>query len=195
MKVGCLFGTFDPPHNGHLAIARHMRDQEGLEEVWLVVTPRSPFKLEQVISPDTERLAMVEAAVAGEERLHACDEELKLAPPNFTADTLVHFRRRWPEHEFILIIGSDNLAEFQRWRDPAAILEKHRVLVYPRPGSELHLNQAVFASHPQVRITEAPLLDISSTRIRHLVREGRPVDQFLPAAVSERILSSRLYRV
>lgn len=137
---------------------------------------------------------MVQAAVSGEYGLKACDEELELPPPNYTVDTLAHFRKRWPEHDLSVIIGSDNLAEFHRWKDPLAILGQHRVLVYPRPGSELHLNQAVHARHPNVHITDPPLLDISSTRIRAAVREGRPIGRLVPVAVEALIRSSRLYQ-
>lgn len=194
MNIGLLFGTFDPPHLGHLSIACHMRDHEGQDEVWWVVTPRSPFKLEQTISPDRIRLEMVQAALAGEPRLVACDEELALAPPNYTADTLAHFRARWPQHDFALIIGSDNLAELHRWRDPEGILAHHRILVYPRPGSAIDINRSVFAGHPGVRITEAPLMNVSSTRIRQRVHDLLSIQGLLPPAVEAMIQEKGLYK-
>jgi nicotinate-nucleotide adenylyltransferase len=194
MNIGLLLGTFDPPHNGHLAIARHMRDHEGMDEVWLVVTPRNPLKSGQVITGDRDRLDMVRAALGSEPRLFACDEELALPAPNYTVDTLAHFRRRWPQHAFALIVGSDNLAGFDRWKDPEVILAHHRLLVYPRPGSEMDIGRAVHARHPNVHITHAPLVNISSTRIRRMVHDLQPIEGSVPPAVEGAIREKGLYK-
>ena len=129
MRIGCLFGTFDPPHNGHVALAEHMRTTCGLDEVWLVVTPLNPFKMDRALSPDTNRLAMVRLAVQGKEGLAASGFEIDLPKPNYTADSLRFMRHRWPDHDFALIIGSDNLAKFHTWKDPEDILEHHALLV------------------------------------------------------------------
>lgn len=194
MRIGCLFGTFDPPHNGHLRIAAWMRDHEALDEVWLVVTPRNPFKLHRTLSPDAVRMAMVRAAVHGLDRFVACDEELVLDPPNYTADSLAHFRAKWPHHGFDLIIGSDNLASFHRWQDPEDILAHHRLLVYPRPGSPVAAIDPAWRDHRQVKITDAPPMDISSTLIRAAIRRSEPVKDLVPDAVRAIIEENSLYR-
>lgn len=193
MRIGCLFGTFDPPHKSHAAIAEYMRDHAALDEVWWVVTPQNPFKRDQLISDDQQRVAMARLAVQGLKSVRVCDEELELPRPSYTVDALTHFRDKWPEHEFLLIIGSDNLASFDRWKDPEGILQHHDVLVYPRPGHLLHLNEALFRSHPRIRMMNAPLMDVSSTRIRQAVRQGRPVDQWIAAPVWEHIRKEKLY--
>jgi nicotinate-nucleotide adenylyltransferase len=193
MNVGCLFGTFDPPHYGHTAIASHMRLHGGLDEVWLVVTPRNPFKQDRPVSPDADRMAMVRAATSRLQGVMASDVELGLAPPNYTVDTLAVMRKRWPHSRFDLIIGSDNLAAFDRWKDPEGILAHHRLLVYPRPGVEMHFEEAVFRDHPQVEVVEAPFLTISATRVREMVRRGQDVSGLIDPDVWAHIRSRGLY--
>ena len=193
MNIGCLFGTFDPPHKGHVSIASFVRDQAGLDEAWLVVTPQNPFKQDQHLSPDEMRSEMVRLAIGTRPRLVASDAELSTPRPSYTVDTLASVRHRWPQDRFVLIMGSDNLAAFHRWKEPEEILRHHRVLVYPRPGVQMHLTEAVFADHPQVTLIEAPLMDLSSTKIRQAVAEGRNVDQWLEPSVRDYIREKGLY--
>lgn len=194
MNVGCLFGTFDPPHSGHVAIAEAVRSLAGLAEVWLVVTPLSPFKQDKLMSADSVRWYMTDLAVREHPGLSASDVELSLPQPNYTVDTLADMRRRFPEDEFSLIMGSDNLADLHKWKGPEEILEHHRVLVYPRPGVELHRMQAVYADHPRVHWVDAPMMDLSSTRIRQRVRDGADIGGMVPEAVRSYISAQGLYR-
>jgi nicotinate-nucleotide adenylyltransferase len=194
MHIGCLFGTFDPPHRAHVAIAEHMIKARSLDQVWFVVTPQNPFKQDVIISPDHHRLAMMRLAVLGHEGLVASGFELDLPKPNYTADTLRFMRQRWPDNRFDLIIGSDNLAGFHRWKDPEDILEHHRLLVYPRDGLKDHLASTVFHGHPGVHIVaDAPLMPISATGIRDDIRAWRPVDDRLSPSVISYIRQHRLY--
>ncbi len=194
MHIGCLFGTFDPPHRAHVAIAEHMIKARSLDQVWFVVTPQNPFKQDVIISPDHHRLAMMRLAVLGHEGLMASGFELDLPKPNYTADTLRFMRQRWPDNHFELIIGSDNLASFHRWKDPEDILEHHRLLVYPREGLKDHLASTVFHGHPGVHIVaDAPLMPISATGIRDDIRAWRPVDDRLSPSVISYIRQHRLY--
>lgn len=194
MHIGCLFGSFDPPHLAHVAIAEHMLKAAKLDEVWLVVTPQNPFKQNVALSPDDHRLAMVRLALMDHPKLLASGFELELPKPSYTADSLRFARHRWPYHTFDLIIGSDNLASFQAWKDPEEILEHHRLLVYPRAGVEQHLEQAEFAKHPQVElVADAPMVDISSTAVRDDIRNWRRVDDRLAPRVLSYIRQHRLY--
>jgi nicotinate-nucleotide adenylyltransferase len=194
MNIGCLFGTFDPPHAGHVAIAEHMRKACALDQVWLVVTPQNPFKQDRKLSADKHRLAMTRLAVEGRPGLSAAGFELDLPRPNYTVDTLAFMRGRWPYHRFSLIIGSDNLAAFHTWKDADEILRHHPLLVYPRPGIEEHLAQAVHARHPQVRLVEdAPRMDISSTGIRVRIRNWKPLDGLVEPTVQAYIRRHNLY--
>jgi nicotinate-nucleotide adenylyltransferase len=193
MNIGCLFGTFDPPHNGHTAIASWMHAHVPFDAVWLVVTPRNPFKQDRHLSADHHRVAMARLAVAGMEGITVCEEELRLPTPNYTVDTLAHFRQRWTEHRFSLIIGSDNLDQFHRWQDHEGILAHHPVVVYPRPGMRSPHAKNFHKDHPGIRITDAPMMDISSTRIRAAIREGRDAGAWLAPAVFEYALREGLY--
>ncbi len=195
MKVGLLFGTFDPPHRAHVAVAEHMLRTQGLDAVWLVVTPLNPFKQHQPISPDELRLAMVRLAIQDHPGLDACDFELSLPTPSYTVDTLRAMRARWPEHQFSLIIGSDNLQALHRWKEPEEILAHHDVLVYPRPGAELHGALNPLAHHPRIRlVTDAPVMDISSTRVREQLPAGHLPPDALAQQVATFIREHRLYQ-
>lgn len=186
MRIGCLFGTFDPPHTGHVAIAEHMLRTQALDQVWLVVTPQNPFKQDRPLSPDNHRLAMTRLAVEGHTDLAASGFELDLPKPNYTADTLRFMRHRWPDHRFCLIIGSDNLAAFHRWKDPEDILEHHPLLVYPREGVREHLAATIFHGHPGIKVVaDAPLLDASATALREAIKTWKPLgDRIAPAVLS-----------
>lgn len=194
MRIGCLFGTFDPPHYGHLAIADHMRATQGLDEVWLVVTPQNPFKKDRPLTADHHRLAMVRLAVQGHPGLVATGFEIDLPKPNFTVDSLRFMRHRWPDHVFDVIIGSDNLADFHSWKEPDVILEHHRLHVYPRIGFKEHLASTIYHGHPGVRVVaDAPVKAISSTGIRERLKKWTAVDGQLPEAVLAYIRAHRLY--
>ncbi|MBL8011974.1 MAG: nicotinate (nicotinamide) nucleotide adenylyltransferase [Flavobacteriales bacterium] len=191
MTIACLFGTFDPPHRGHVHIARRVLEVPGVDRVWLVVTPRNPFKVDRPVSPDAHRMAMVRIAVQGVPGVEASDAELGLPPPNYTVDTLREFRTRWPEHQFVLVIGSDNLAQLHRWKDPEDILAHHRVLVFPRPGVEGHEG---LSRHPGITLLAGPVMDVSSTGIRAAIREGRDPGPELDPSVADHIGRHGLYR-
>lgn len=194
MTIGCLFGTFDPPHVGHVAIADHMLKACGLDQVWLVVTPQNPFKQDRRLSPDKDRLAMTRLAVHDHAGLSAAGFELDLPRPNYTVDTLAFMRERWPHHSFALIIGSDNLAGLHLWKDADNILAHHRVLVHPRPGVDDHLAKAVHLAHPSVQlVSDAPQFDISSTGIRVRIRNWKPLDGLLDPAVQAYLGRRALY--
>lgn len=194
MNIGCLFGSFDPPHAGHLAIARHMLKSAKLDQVWLVVTPQNPFKQDRALSPEQHRLAMTRLALQGETSIIASGFEIDLPKPNYTADTLAFMRQRWPQHVFSLIIGSDNLAGLHTWKDPETILDNHRVLVYPRPGVEEHMAAADLLYHPSVTVVQdSPLMDISSTGIRVRLRNWKPVDGLMHPNVLQYIRQNGLY--
>jgi nicotinate-nucleotide adenylyltransferase len=195
MKVGLLFGTFDPPHNAHTAIAQHMLRTQGLFAVWLVVTPLNPFKQHQRISADTHRLAMVKLATLKSRGLEACGFELGLPQPNYTVDTLRAMRARWPEHAFSLILGSDNLQSLHRWKGPEEILAHHEVLVYPRPGAPLNDTVSPYVGHARIhRVADAPVMNTSSTRLRELVGSGIPIEGHVASDVAVYIREHGLYR-
>ncbi|MCC7302555.1 MAG: nicotinate-nucleotide adenylyltransferase [Bacteroidia bacterium] len=179
MKIGLYFGTFNPIHIGHMAIAGYMLSFGGLDKVWFIVTPRNPLKKKDSLLPEVQRLRMVREAIGDDTRFKASDVEFKLSQPNYTIHTLTYLQEQFPKEEFLLILGSDNLEGFLKWKNAGRILEKHQLLVYPRPGHE----GGALKDHPRVKLLPAPLMDISSTFIRGAIAAGKDVKHFLPEAV------------
>ncbi len=192
-RVGCFFGTFDPVHIGHLIIAQHMRQYGDLDEVWIVVSPQNPFKKAQDLTSDAVRFMLVEKAIEGADRIYASEVEFDLPQPSYTANTLGVLREKFPDIQFDLIMGSDNLAGLHKWKDPESIIEHHRVLVYPRPGLGEHIQSAQYQGHPSVNLVKAPLLDISATRIREMVSKQEDIRYLVVESVRQAIKEQGLY--
>jgi nicotinate-nucleotide adenylyltransferase len=178
-RIGLLFGSFNPIHSGHLILAEHFATRTDLAEVWLVVTPRNPFKVAADLRPEAERLYLVQLAIADNPRLRAEDVEFGLARPSYTIATLDALRQRHPAHDFVLLMGSDNLPGLPRWQESARLLAETDIYVYPRPGTPI----PDLAPFPRVQAMEAPLLDISATYIRESLRAGYSIRYLVPAAV------------
>lgn len=178
-KIGLFFGSFNPVHIGHLIIANTMLQQSDLEEVWFVVSPQNPLKDRCSLLDDHQRLEMVRMAVDDNPRLHVSDVEFSLPLPSYTFNTLSHLAQQQPQHEFCLIMGSDNLANFTRWRNWEQIIGNYQIYVYPRPGS----NQCELSAHAHVTMVDVPMLDISSTYIRQQISAGRDVRYLLPEPI------------
>ena len=189
-RVGLLFGSFNPVHTGHLILAEYFATRTDLAEVWLVVSPQSPFKVEAELLPEAHRLALLELAVADNPRLRAEAIELSLPRPSYTIATLDALQDRHPSHEFVLLMGADNLPGLPRWQAADRLLRELDLYVYPRPGTAL----PDLAAYPRARVLSAPLLDISATFIRASLRAGQSIRYLVPAAVEQEILSQGFYR-
>lgn len=188
-RVGLLFGSFNPVHTGHLILAECFATRTDLAEVWLVVSPQSPFKIGDKLLPETERLALLELAVAGNPRLRAEPIELSLPRPSYTIATLDALRQRHPAREFVLLMGADNLPGLPRWRDANRLLREFDLYVYPRPGVAL----PDLGTFPRAQVVQAPLLDVSATFIRASLQAGHSIRYLVPDAVRERIELKKLY--
>lgn len=188
-RVGLLFGSFNPVHLGHLILAEYFATRTDLAEVWLVVSPQSPFKVGEELLPDTERVALLQLAVADNPHLRAEAIELDLPRPSYTITTLDALRVRHPTHEFVLLIGADNLAGLPRWQAADRLLLEFDLYVYPRPGFDL----PDLAAFPRVQVVKAPLLDISATFIRASIRAGQSIRYVVPPVVEQEILTKRYY--
>lgn len=192
-KVGLYFGTFNPIHIGHLAIANHIVEFSDLDAVWFVITPQSPFKQKKTLLDNHHRYQMVFEATTDYPKLKPSKIEFDLPQPNYTVNTLVHLEEKYPEgHHFCLIMGEDNLKSFHKWKNYEVILERYDLYVYPRISGGKVENQ--FQDHPKVHRVAAPIMEISSTFIRkqHALRKNiRPL---LPSKVWEYLDEMNFYR-
>lgn len=181
MHIGIFGGSFNPIHNGHIALARQLLSLAALDEVWFMVSPQNPLKQGATdLLDDYLRYSLTRLALYDEPQLSACPLELHLPKPSYTWTTLQQLRASCPHHRFTLLIGGDNWQLFPRWYKAADILRHHRLVVYPRQGSTIDANQLPDG----VTLANTPLLDISSTRIRQYVKENLPIDHLVPKLIA-----------
>ncbi len=187
--VGLFFGSFNPIHIGHLAIANYILAYTDLKEIWFVVSPHNPLKEKKTLLDDRQRLHIVSLAIEGFAKFKASDIEFKLPQPSYTIHTLVHLKEKFPKREFALIMGADTLETLPKWKNHEEIL-KHKIFVYPRPNK----TGGEYKAHPNVCITEAPLMDISSTFIRASIKDKKNLPYFLHPKVAEYIAEMGFYK-
>ncbi len=190
MKVGLFFGSFNPVHTGHMIIANFMAYHTDLQQVWLVVSPQNPLKPASSLANDYDRLHMVQLAIGENTKLRACNIEFSLPKPSYTIDTLLYLHEKHPEHEFVLIMGGDNLATLHKWKNYGKILDQYTIYVYKRPTYDL----GPIALHDKIKIVEAPLLDLSATFIRENIKKGLSVQYLVPEPVYEYLRGSSMYK-
>lgn len=190
MKVGLFFGSFNPIHMGHLIIANIMVETTDVEQVWFVVSPQNPFKKRKTLLHEFDRIDMVNAAIFDNYNLRATDVEFNMPKPSYTIDTLVYLTEKHPDHQFKLIIGSDNLKSFPKWKNYERILEDYGLYVYPRPNTKT----SKLTNHPSVEQVDAPMIDISATFIRKCVKENRSIKYLVHDAVEELIRGKKFYQ-
>ncbi len=191
MKIGLFFGSFNPIHSGHLIIANYLVEESDLDELWLVISPHNPFKERSSLADDYVRYEMVLRSVEDHPKLKACNVEFDLPKPSYTIDTLTYLREEHPDNVFVLIMGGDNLGSLNKWKNYELILKNFSIYVYKRPDYEL----GDLAKNPNVKIfEEAPLIEISSTFIRKLIKEGKSIRYWVTEETREIIESTGLYR-
>lgn len=189
MKIGLYFGSFNPVHIGHLIIANHMVNNYPLQQVWMVVSPQNPFKKSTSLLNEFHRLHFIQSSIEGEARLKASSVEFKLPKPSYTIDTLTYLTEKYPEHEFSIIMGSDSFCNLSKWKNYELLIKNHQIYIYIRPGFEVE--NSIGAN---IEIVQAPLLEISSTRIRELIKEGKSIRYLVPDVVNEEILNNGYYK-
>ncbi len=190
MKTGLYFGSFNPVHIGHLAIANYILEYSKLELLWFVVSPQNPFKNKKNLLEDFHRFEMLQRAIKNEEKFEVTDIEFNLPKPSYTIDTLIHLSERFPSNEFVLIMGSDNLKTFHRWKNYQQILTNYEIIVYPRPGTK-HNNELL--KHDNVHQIDAPHIEISSSLIRKSIKENKILKYFMPPAAFEYMREMHFY--
>ena len=177
MITGLYFGSFNPIHIGHLAIANYMVEYSELDQMWFIVSPHNPLKEKKSLLKDYHRLEMVRLAVEEDDRFRASDIEFKLPTPSYTIDTLTYLEEKHPAREFQLVMGADGLRTFHKWKHAELIVEKYHRLIYPRPGTNLETTTPI----PNATLVEAPMMEISSSLIRKAIKEGKDVRHLVPA--------------
>ncbi len=186
--TGIYGGSFNPIHKGHLQLAKALADSGLVDEMWLLVSPQNPFKVNAELLDDEERLHLARLAVKDVPGVEVCDREFSLPRPSYMYNTLKALSKEHSDREFVLVIGADNWERFPDWYRSKSILSKYRIIIYPRPGY-------VLENVPRkVTVADTPLLDISSTDIRQRIANNPDYDgEGLPAAVWEEIKAKGLY--
>ena len=179
-KKGLFFGTFDPLHNGHVAIGEYFIKKIELDELWLVVTPLNPFKNIENVSDELKRLEMVKSFCCNQKKIICSGVEFELSKPSYTADTLNFIVKQNPDTKFFVILGEDNLNSLHLWKDFDKILE-HQICVYPRKNLKKRTNNLI--NHKMVKLYDAPTMDISSTLIRDLIRKNKSIKGLVPEEI------------
>jgi len=192
LKVGLYFGTFNPIHIGHLVIANHMAEYSDLDKIWMVITPHNPFKKKSSLLDNHHRYQMVQRALEEYPKIEESTIEFDLPQPNYTVNTLAYLQEKYPDYEFCLIMGEDNLKSFHKWKNYEVILENHEIYVYPRISEGVMETQ--FDKHPKIHKVAAPIMEISSTAIRNGIKEKKNVRPLLPPEVFEYLDEMSFYK-
>ena len=192
MKVGLFFGTFNPIHIGHMIIANYIAEFSDLDEVWFVITPLSPFKQKASMLGNLHRIALANIAVENYPKLKSSDIEFNLPQPNYTINTLVYLQEKYPENNFALIMGEDNLKSFHKWKNYELILKNHHIYVYPRI-SKGHV-ETQFDNHKKIHHIDAPIMELSSTFIRNAIKACKNIQPMLPQHVWEYLDEMNFYK-
>lgn len=178
MKIGLFFGSFNPIHIGHLIIAGYMTEFTDLDRVWFVISPHNPLKDKKTLLSDNHRLQMVSLSIEDNRKLKASNIEFKLPQPSYTIHTLTYLSEKYPNQHFALIMGSDNLQTFHKWKNYEQILEHYEIYVYPRPG----FDGGQMKTSAKVKMVNTPLMEISSSFIRQAVKDKKDVRYMMPEA-------------
>ena len=190
MRIGLFGGSFNPIHNAHIALAKTICKEAKLDEVWFMVSPQNPLKQAEDLLGENERYEMVELALASEEKvLKASNYEFHLERPSYTWKTLRALKKDFPQHEFSLIIGGDNWVRFPRWAHSEEILANHNIYIYPREDSDI--NEALLPEN--VHLVHTPKINITSTMLREMVKNGNDISEYVPEVVAKTIAEKKYY--
>lgn len=189
MKIGLFFGSFNPIHHAHLIIANYILNEGLVDKIWFIVSPHNPLKESASLLNETQRLHLTRLAIEGEDRLTASDIEFSLPRPSYTSITLAHLSEKYPNYKFSLIMGGDSFQNIEKWKNYKYILENYNILVYNRPGFTINTSLS-----DRITVLDAPLLELSATAIRKLIREKKSIRYLLPDNVIEEIEKSGFYK-
>ncbi len=196
MKTGLYFGSFNPVHIGHMAIANYIYEYSDLDEIWFVVSPHNPLKKKSSLLAGHHRIRLAEIAIADDRRFRVSDIESKLPQPSYTIDTVSYLREKHPGHQFALIMGSDNLLTIHKWKNADILMEICKIFVYPRKNTSKDPSPELkeIIQTADIEIVDAPFMEISGTFIRSAISETRDIRHFLPPGVWQYITDMNFYR-
>lgn len=192
-KIGLFFGSFNPIHIGHVILANYILENSDMEELWFVVSPQNPFKDKKSLLSDHNRLDMVQLAISNYPKMRASNVEFSLPRPSYTIDTLVYLKEKYPDHSFSLIMGEDNLESLSKWKNAETLIKNHQIIVYPRTFSNEKPKQK-YPEHANIALINAPILEISATEIRKMIKSGKNVRPMLPPEVFDYLDGSAFYK-
>jgi nicotinate-nucleotide adenylyltransferase len=195
METGLFFGSFNPIHIGHMAIANYISEYSSLKEIWFVVSPHNPLKTKETLLGDRDRLNMAELAIGDDPRFRVSGVEFTLRQPSYTIDTMAYLTEKYPSRRFTLIMGEDNLATLHKWKNAEELVKRYPIVVYPRlkPGRRNSKRLIEILQLASVREISAPVMEISGTFIRSAIREGKDVSWFVPAPAWKYIREMHFY--
>lgn len=195
-KTGLYFGSFNPVHIGHLAIANYMIEfSPDIDQIWFVISPQNPLKKKSTLLENHHRLYLAELATGEDPELEVSDIEFNLPVPSYTIDTLTYLEERYPNNHFVLIMGADNLSTIKKWKNHELLLKKYDIYVYPRPGYKIDkiIKENEIIKNAAIHKVDAPLMEISSSFIRKSIKEGKNIRHFLPPKVYKYIREMHFY--
>lgn len=190
MKVALFFGSFNPIHIGHVILANYIIENVDLEELWFVVSPQNPLKSKKTLLHDYDRYDMVEMAIKNYPKMKVSDIEFSMPRPSYTIDTLTYLYEKFPDYDFSLIMGEDNLASLPKWKNHEKLVDNHRIIVYPRAFEQKGIKKY---EHHNIQKITAPIIELSATEIRKMIKEHKNVRPMLPPEVFEYIDKKGFY--
>ena len=196
-KVGLFFGSFNPIHIGHLILANYILEHSDMQELWFVVSPQNPFNEKKSLLNDHNRLDMVQLAIKNYPKMRASNVEFSLPTPSYTIDTLTYLQEKHPDYSFSLIMGEDNLGSLHKWKNYDLLLQNYQVIVYPRIfGEDISSSPNVtqLKNHHNIHKIDAPIIELSATEIRNMIKSGKNVRPMLPPEVFEYLDGSSFYK-
>ena len=192
-KIGLFFGSFNPIHIGHLILANYILENSDMDELWFVVSPQNPFKDKKSLLTDHNRLDMVQLAVKNYPKMRASNVEFSLPKPSYTIDTLTYLKEKYPNYSFALIMGEDNLDSLSKWKNSEKLMSDYQIIVYPRTF-EGEKKDSEYLQHENINMVNAPIIELSATEIRNMIKEGKNVRPMLPPEVFEYLDGSSFYK-
>jgi len=196
-KIGLFFGSFNPIHIGHLILANYILEHSDMQELWFVVSPQNPFKEKKSLLKDHNRLDMVQLAIKNYPKMRASNVEFSLPTPSYTIDTLTYLQEKYPDYSFSLIMGEDNIGSLHKWKNYELLLQNYQIIVYPRifgKDTSTSLNVPELKNHQNIHKIDAPIIELSATEIRNMIKAGRNVRPMLPPEVFEYLDGSSFYK-